>query len=225
VIIRSKAQEFTAVPDDPPSRESAPSGDDINRAFVGVIRVAIGPDAESEVVGETRTAPPPNPQDKRPGNVFTADVVDDTPPLPERISRYRIERVLGQGGFGRVYLAHDEQLMRRVAIKVPHARRIQRSEDTETYLREARTIANLDHPQIVPIYDVGSSIEHPCYIVSKFIEGGRPSQADEEQSVVVVGGRRDHRRCLRPSTLRAQARSGTSSSFAVSRNSTVPILM
>ena len=43
-------------------------------------------------------------------------------PPPERIGRYRIEQALGQGGFGIVYLAQDEQLRRLVAIKVPHAR-------------------------------------------------------------------------------------------------------
>src|SRR4051794_3081793 len=41
---------------------------------------------------------------------------------PQRIGRYRIERLLGNGGFGLVYLAHDDQLQRLVAIKVPHAR-------------------------------------------------------------------------------------------------------
>ncbi len=90
---------------------------------------------------------------------------------PECIGRYRIEKVLGKGGYGLVYLAHDEQLDRRVAVKVPHARLINRPEDAEPYLTEARTVAGLDHPYIVPVYDVGSSDEFPCYIVSKYIEG------------------------------------------------------
>jgi serine/threonine protein kinase len=90
---------------------------------------------------------------------------------PERIGRYRIEKVLGQGGFGLVYLAHDEQLNRPVAIKVPHASLISQPEDAEAYLAEARTVANLDHPAIVPVYDAGSTETCPCFIVSKYIEG------------------------------------------------------
>ena len=90
---------------------------------------------------------------------------------PQRIGRYRIEKVLGQGSFGLVYLAHDEQLNRPVAVKVPHARLITQPEDAEAYLAEARTVANLDHPGIVPVYDVGSTENCPCYVVSKFIDG------------------------------------------------------
>ena len=93
------------------------------------------------------------------------------PELPKRIGRYRIERLLGQGGFGLVYLANDEQLNRRIAVKVPHAKLISRPEDAEAYLAEARTVANLDHPGIVPVHDVGSTDEYPCYVVSKYIDG------------------------------------------------------
>ena len=114
---------------------------------------------------------------------------------PQRIGRYRIERVLGKGGFGLVYLAQDEQLQRLVAIKVPHSKLVSRPEDAEAYLIEARTVANLDHPNIVPVYDVGSAEDFPCYVVSKFIEGStlaerikanRPSVAEAAELVATA---------------------------------------
>lgn len=91
--------------------------------------------------------------------------------LPKRIGRYRIKRILGRGGFGLVYLAQDEQLDRLVAVKVPHAERISWPEDAASYLAEAQVVASLDHPAIVPVHDIGTSEEFPCYIVSKFIDG------------------------------------------------------
>src|SRR5262249_46783848 len=91
--------------------------------------------------------------------------------LPQRIGRYRIKRILGQGGFGIVYLAHDDQLHREVAIKVPHRRNISRPEGVEAYLAEARTVAALDHPSIVPVHDIGSTDEFPFFVVSKYING------------------------------------------------------
>ncbi|MGH7225341.1 MAG: serine/threonine-protein kinase, partial [Gemmataceae bacterium] len=92
-------------------------------------------------------------------------------PQPQHVGRYRIDKVLGQGGFGVVYLAHDGQLQRLVAIKVPHRKLVDRPEAAEAYLTEARTVANLDHPNIVPVHDVGSTEDCPCYIVSKYIDG------------------------------------------------------
>jgi serine/threonine protein kinase/formylglycine-generating enzyme required for sulfatase activity len=91
--------------------------------------------------------------------------------LPSHVGRYRIERLLGEGGFGRVYLARDEQLQRRVAVKVPHPHLIASPRDADAYLAEARTAASLDHPHIVPVFDVGGTADFPCFIVSKFIEG------------------------------------------------------
>ncbi len=90
---------------------------------------------------------------------------------PQRIGRYRVEKILGHGGFGLVYLAYDEQLKRPVAVKVPHRHRVSNSEDAEAYLTEARTVANLDHPHVVPVFDVGSTADCPCYVVSKYIDG------------------------------------------------------
>ncbi len=92
-------------------------------------------------------------------------------PMPERIGRYQVERILGQGGFGLVYLARDEQLKRSVAVKVPHAHLVSLAEDAEAYLNEARAVANLDHANIVPVYDCGSSERFPCFIVSKYVDG------------------------------------------------------
>src|SRR4051794_26225195 len=91
--------------------------------------------------------------------------------LPQHVGRYRVEKILGQGGFGLVYLAHDDQLQRLVAIKVPHRKLVDRPEEAEAYLTEARTVANLDHPNIVPVHDVGSSEPFPCFVVSKYIDG------------------------------------------------------
>ncbi len=90
---------------------------------------------------------------------------------PRHIGRYRIERILGRGGFGLVYLAYDEQLQRPVAIKVPHPHRVSTPEDAKAYLTEAITVANLDHPHIVPVFDFGTTDDCPCFIVSKYIEG------------------------------------------------------
>ena len=67
---------------------------------------------------------------------------------PQHIGRYRVEHLLGQGGFGLVYLAHDDQLQRLVAVKVPHPERVKTPEDAQAYLTEARTVASLDHPNI-----------------------------------------------------------------------------
>jgi eukaryotic-like serine/threonine-protein kinase len=79
--------------------------------------------------------------------------------------------LLGEGGFGRVYLAHDDELGRFVAIKVPHVQRVASPQDMEAYLAEARIIAGLDHPHILPVHDVGRTDDGLCYVVAKFIEG------------------------------------------------------
>lgn len=91
--------------------------------------------------------------------------------LPRKIGRYKVERLLGHGSFGLVYLAHDDQLQRLVAIKVPHRKLVSKPEDAQAYLAEARTVAKLDHPNIVPVHDVGATDEFPCYVVSKYIDG------------------------------------------------------
>jgi serine/threonine protein kinase/formylglycine-generating enzyme required for sulfatase activity len=90
---------------------------------------------------------------------------------PPMIGRYRIVRRLGQGGFGRVYLARDDDLDRHVAVKVTSPSRVRGSDGAEQYLREARALAQLDHARIVPVHDVGRTEDGLCYVVSRYVEG------------------------------------------------------
>lgn len=87
------------------------------------------------------------------------------------IGRYQIVRRLGRGGFGIVFLANDPQLDRMVAIKLPHVHRFENSDFQRMYLEEARTLAKLDFPSIVPIYDWGMTTDGRCFVVSKYIAG------------------------------------------------------
>jgi hypothetical protein len=88
-----------------------------------------------------------------------------------RNGRYRLERKLGQGAYGAVYLAQDKDLKRQVAVKVPSREALDKLVDIESYLHEAQNVAALDHPHIVPVYDVGRTIDGSIYVVSKFIDG------------------------------------------------------
>src|SRR5947208_802105 len=84
--------------------------------------------------------PPPGPPPSAPAGAAP----------PERLGRYRVTAQLGAGGFGVVYQGYDDELRRDVAIKVPHRHRVATPADAEAYLTEARTLARLDHPGIVP---------------------------------------------------------------------------
>jgi serine/threonine protein kinase/formylglycine-generating enzyme required for sulfatase activity len=131
------------------------------------------------LIADHATPPPQSPLggiETRPETPAGHDEESTLAELPKRIGRYRVDRVLGEGGFGLVYLAYDDQLERFVAIKVPHQRLISQQQDAEAYLNEARIVAKLDHPHIVPVFDVGSTEAFPCFVVSKFIEGSTLAQ-------------------------------------------------
>ena len=74
--------------------------------------------------------------------------------------RYHIERQLGQGGMGAVYLAQDLRLQRSVAIKVLPPELAVREELRERFLRETRVAAGFSHPNIVPVHAIE---EHPSF--------------------------------------------------------------
>ncbi len=90
--------------------------------------------------------------------------------LPEQFGRYRIIRLLGQGGMGAVYLARDTQLDRDVAIKAPRFDIHDSPKAVERFHREARAVAALSHPNICPVFDVGA-IDGIPYMTMAFIEG------------------------------------------------------
>ncbi len=104
----------------------------------------------------------------RRGDPFPAIESEEIPPS---IGRYSIKGILGEGNYGRVYLGYDAELDRDVAIKAPHLYRVAKPEDVEAYLTEARLVAKLDHVGLVPVYDVGYTLDGRCYVVSKLIEG------------------------------------------------------
>jgi eukaryotic-like serine/threonine-protein kinase len=84
--------------------------------------------------------------------------------------RYRLEQKLGSGGMSTVYLARDETLERWVAAKVLHREISDQPDQIERFRREARTVAQLSHPNVVSVIDAGEDGGHP-YIVFEYVEG------------------------------------------------------
>src|SRR5438105_15164836 len=72
------------------------------------------------------------------------------PGTPAKIGRFEIRALLGEGAFGRVYRGFDAELRREVAIKVPHTAGLN-DEFRERFLREARAVAAVHHPNVCPV--------------------------------------------------------------------------
>ncbi|MCB1561468.1 MAG: protein kinase [Xanthomonadales bacterium] len=109
--------------------------------------------------------------------------MDDTPrPTPPAdapaISGYRIARKLGQGGMATVWLAVQESLDRQVAIKVMLPLASMDEQQARRFEHEARTIARLEHPHIVNIYEVGRTSEGRLYYVMAYLPRGDLSHRD-----------------------------------------------
>src|SRR5260370_6805986 len=98
------------------------------------------------------TAPHPSPD--------TGDLIAD---------RYRVEKELGRGGMGRVFLAHDLKLARDIALKVL-ARGVHDEQHVLRFEQEARAAGALDHPNILAVHDIGTHAGAP-YIISELLQG------------------------------------------------------
>ncbi len=87
-----------------------------------------------------------------------------------KLDKFELIEAVGRGAFGTVYRARDKRLERIVAVKVPRSGQLATEEDEDRFVREARNAAQLQHPGIVPVYEVGRGESFP-YIVSEFVEG------------------------------------------------------
>ena len=116
------------------------------------------------------------------------------PNVGQEFAGYRIERQLGRGGMGVVYLATHVRLGRRAALKVLAPEIAEQEGFQERFVRESRLAASLDHPNIVPVYDAG---EHDgvLYIAMRFVEGtdlatvleGAPEGLEPDRALSILG--------------------------------------
>lgn len=104
--------------------------------------------------------------------------------MPTTIGRYQVSELLGQGTMGVVYRARDPLLGRIVAVKVMQSRRETAETDLrkcrESFLREARAAAKLDHPHIVRVFDVGESEDGAPFLVMEHMAGPSLERVMEE---------------------------------------------
>ena len=130
----------------------------------------LGGDTRStDCLGETQPSP---------GRSSATTVGAATPPqnrewfpaLGQKIGRFQITSVLGKGSFGTVFLAKDPELDRSVAIKIPRSSRFRNQQIRQRFLAEAKAVAKLSHPGLVPVFEVGSQHEVP-YLVTEFVRG------------------------------------------------------
>jgi serine/threonine protein kinase len=99
----------------------------------------------------------------------------------QHLGKYEILAEIGSGGFGTVYRARDVDLDRLVALKVLHPELLRDSVFLQRFRREAKTAANLDHPGIVTIYEIGE-VEGRHYIAMRLLEGQSLSQVIDERA-------------------------------------------
>jgi serine/threonine-protein kinase len=97
--------------------------------------------------------------------------------VPTDLGRYRLDRTLGSGGMAIVYLAHDRELGRAVAVKLLADNLAHDPTFRDRFLREAQLAAPLSHPNVVRVYDSGQDDDCRPYIVMEYVEGGSLADA------------------------------------------------
>ena len=103
-------------------------------------------------------------------------IIEPDTSLPERLSGHRVLEEIGSGGMGRVFLALDEALGRKVAIKTLAARYAEDAGLRTRFMHEARAMARLSHPHIARIYNLGPPAEPPHFVM-EYLEGAPLTRA------------------------------------------------
>lgn len=98
------------------------------------------------------------------------DAVDTRALIGQRIGHYEIQSLLGAGGMGEVYLAHDVMLDRRIALKILPARFTEDDAHVQRFEREARAASALNHPNIITIHEIGRDGDIH-FIATEFVDG------------------------------------------------------
>ena len=96
--------------------------------------------------------------------------VSDDPRVGSELAGYRIESLLGWGGMSVVYLAEDLRLKRKVALKLLAAGLAEDELFRDRFLHESELAASIDHPNIIPIYEAGTT-ENLLFIAMRYVEG------------------------------------------------------
>jgi predicted Ser/Thr protein kinase len=104
---------------------------------------------------------------------------------PRKIGRYNVERLLGAGGMGAVYLAEDPALKRRLAIKIVQAATGQQ-EVLSRFQREAEVSAHLNHPNVITIYDVGEDPAVGPFIAMEFVDGASLADLTQDRRLATA---------------------------------------
>ncbi|MBK9753331.1 MAG: serine/threonine protein kinase [Nannocystis sp.] len=115
-------------------------------------------------------APPPSDEDRRARDLVKARLFRNRA-QPVKIGRFTVLDRLGEGGMGVVYTAYDDQLDRKVAVKVLRGEATRHDQHGRTrLLREAQAMARLSHPNIVTVYEV-EPLDHEIFIAMEFVRG------------------------------------------------------
>lgn len=123
----------------------------------------------------------------------TVGLTQNVEPSVGKVGRFEIRGVLGSGAFGKVYRAFDPQLGREVAVKVPLESTVKTEKERAQFLKEARSAANINHPNVCQVHEVGEADGRP-YIVMALVRGssladmikGRKEPLPEKQVALVV---------------------------------------